>query len=371
MPVTSTNAFSTVMAQETANFQKYAKIQDEIGIGGNGINTTNNEFKSLFGKADNQKPSLVFDGGAQARAQEANFQAEMQSLNRSALSTVIDEKEIDEQFKFLTDLLIEQYKDPDPEQETDHAKNIQTMVQLMTAGEQLQIARLMKEQNALIRHNNRLAVESRIGMKAQYQDVFFEVREGQENVPIFYRLGRDAVQGKLKIQDKNGNIIQEIDLKNVQKGDHQINWDLSVRGAPEGVKASPGVYFIEFDAMDRDKKQVEKVIELEGIISDIDTGEDGYPEYYVAGIKVDGKITRVSRGESGSNKVANYIKDLKDSLVVRNQAPQMPQALPVQAAPAISAAEVNPTILENNPISPNLEAAFQQVAQEMGSTNIQ
>lgn len=360
MPEISTSQTPNVMAQELANVKAFNKMMDEKDLGTGGIHAANSSFKSQMA-AGQQPQGLVFDGSAQARAQESFFQSEMQGLQQSAMGSIIDGKEIDEQFKFLTDLLIEQYKDPDPEKETDHTKNIQTMVQLMTAGEQVQSNRLMREQNALIRHNNRISTEQRIGMKVQYQDIFFEVQDGQESTPFFYRLGRDAANGKITIRDNQGVIMRELTLQSLKKGDHQIDWDLTMAN---GQKAPKGTYFIDFEARDKDKKRVENIVELEGVISDIDSGEDGYPEYYVAGIKIDGKISKVSKNTTASDQISKYMREIKDAAVTGIQAP----------APLLPKAEV---ILESNPISPpvaklpleegGLEDAFHEVAREVNT----
>lgn len=367
---TVTEKAPNVMTQELANVRAFNKMMDEKSLGSGGVHAANASFKSQL--SDRQDSSgLIFDGSAQARAQEAYFQEEMKGLNKSAMGSIVDGKEIDEQFKFFTDLLVEMYKDPDPEKETDHAKNIQTMVALMTAGEQAQLNRLTKEQNALIRHSNRIATEQRIGMKAQYQDVFFEVAEGQTSVPIYYRLGRDAAHGKVTIRDNQGVVLREIPLPSNKKGDHQLTWDLLMTN---GQKAPTGVYFIDFEAIDKDKKSVENVVELEGVISDVDTGEDGYPEYYISGIKIDGKISKVSKNDADTRQISNYLKEIRDAGGVAAKTEPLaavaPSPLPVPQGPQVA--------FEHNPITPprmampagedDLGTAFSEVAAELDAT---
>ncbi len=276
-----------------------------------GVNTEESQsFRHLVAPKE-QTQDLKFDNSEEAAAAAALRKEQMQKLNTGSITKIIESDDLDKEFSFLTNLIIEDFKNPDPTQERDHSEHTRTMVALISAGEQAQMSKLMREQNNLIKHQNRLSVEARIGKKVQYQDSFFEVREESDTIPIYYRLGRDAHFGQVKILDASGHIVQEIILNKLQKGDHRITWDLSLKGDdPHELKAAPGTYFIEFEALDRDETPVENIVELEGLISDIDSDDKGMPEYYVAGIKIDGRITKVSQPLNDISKMAHALRKI-------------------------------------------------------------
>lgn len=278
-----------------------------------GVGTDQNAaFRKLLEPLDKKSNAPAFDGGSEAMAREATMRGDMERLNKGgALSQIINMDDLDKEFNFLTELIIQDFKDPDPSQEKDHSEHTRTLVALISAGEQAQMAKLLKDQNALIRQDQRISMENRIGKKVQYQDTFFEVRDDDNTVPIYYRLGRDAAIGSIKILDETGKIVQEIQLDKKGKGDHKIDWDRSLKGInPETERAGPGVYFIQFEALDHEDKRVENIVELEGVVSHIDANEDGGSDYYIAGIKVDGRITKVSQAHDETASALKHLRSI-------------------------------------------------------------
>jgi flagellar hook assembly protein FlgD len=173
------------------------------------------------------------------------------------------------------------------------------------------MAKLLKDQNALIRQDQRISMENRIGKKVQYQDTFFELRDDDNTVPIYYRLGRDAAIGTIKILDETGKIVQELQLDKKTKGDHKMDWDRSLKGIDPSVeRAGSGIYFIQFEALDHEDKRVENIVELEGVVSQIDANEDGGSDYYIAGIKVDGRITKVSKAPDETASALKHLRSI-------------------------------------------------------------
>lgn len=343
MPNGVTATATGLFDKQQENLQTMNKIIDEKTIGGGGI-SANESFKANMQKS-NKGPQFRFDGGAEAQNQEAFYHSQMVALNHEASPAMMTAKEINEQKKLLMKMVIESFNNPDPEQEKDTTKTTQTLVQLQTAEQQIYTNQLMQEQNALLRHNNRIITEQRIGMKAQYQDRFLETQEGQESAPIFYRLGRDAVAGKATIRNKDGHIVHEIPLSALKKGDHEVRWDLSVRGEA-GKKAKPDLYFIDFEATDKNKSTVEHIVELEGIISDIDTGENGEVEYYVGGLKIDGRISKISRNTNDTDRFVRALADIRDK-------------------PEITLSPTMPPVFESNPITPPLILENQNLTQSL------
>lgn len=301
-----------VQANQPVNPQQFTVPPGEdVKLPMNGISTADNAtFRSLVSPEEKNAKPVVFDGGPHALQYEAFMKEEMNKLNTGAMSKIVG-LDIDKEFAFLTELLIEQYKDPDPNKESDHGESTRTIVTLIGAANQAKMAQLMDENNRLIGIQNRMATESRIGKKAQYQDYFFEVRDEDDSIPIYYRLGEDAVEGMITIRNREGQIVQEIPLDQKTKGDHKIEWDRSLKGIdPSLQKAESDIYYIKFEAYNRDEKMVSHIVELEGIISKIDTSESGTPEYYIGGIKVDGRITKISQGTDDIGDVAKHLRSL-------------------------------------------------------------
>lgn len=280
---------------------------DQTGID----NAETTAFRQMMDKQI-KVPSMRFDGGKDAmhRAIEAN-QA-MQSLNTGAMSKIIG-LDIDKEFDFLTQMLIQHYKDPDPSKENDQTQHILAVITMVSAGNQAKMAKELEKNSGLIAQQTRLVTENRIGKKVQYQDSFVEVRDEDGKLPIYYRLGKDAQTGSIKIMNDHGRVVQTLSLEDLKKGDHKIEWDLLTKEIKDGdpVRASSGVYYLQVEVFDHDKKPVPHIMELEGVVSTIDTDENGLPVYYIGGIKVDGRITKVSEGRSEGGALLQQLRQYR------------------------------------------------------------
>lgn len=245
--------------------------------------------ESLQQASQQSKTYAPFDGGAKASFYENRMRQEMEALNTGAMSKIVD-LDIDKEFKFLTDILIEEYKDPDPSEKKDHSESTRTIVALIGAGNQAKSTKLVEEQNALMGQQMRLITEGRIGRKVQYQDTFLEVRPEDTHSTIFYRLGAKAQEGSMEILNHEGKTVVELALSHLDKGDHKMDWNLKNAA---GEPVPPGMYFVRFDAKDKDHDPIPHIMEMEGVISRVDTSESGKPVYYVGDMKIDGRVTRV------------------------------------------------------------------------------
>ncbi len=299
----------------------FQNLSQKNELANNGVNTEDNEaFRSMINASQEKKESVKFDGSAEAKMAANQRMATAASIKTGSFGSMIDPEKLDEELKLLTQLLIEDYRDADPSQEKDHSDSMMKFLNFMIAGNGAQLSKLVYENNNLIKNQNRVSMENRIGKKVQYQDSFFEVQQADTSVPIYYRLGRDATEGKIKILDEEGKTVQEIDLKKTEKGDHKIEWDRSLKDVdPTEQLAEPGVYYIQFTAVDKDKNPVEHIVELEGIVSQVDSNEKGI-DYYISGIKVDGRITKVSmpnQQDMGAS-IAKHLKDIKGDLTIGN-----------------------------------------------------
>ena len=261
-------------------------------------------------------PSMRFDGGKEASYRAGEAQQAMQALNTGAMSKIIG-LDIDKEFDFLTQMLIQHYKDPDPSKENDQSQHILAVITMVSAGNQAKMAKELEKNSSLIAQQTRIATENRIGKKVQYQDSFVDVRDEDNKIPVYYRLGKDAHEGSIKIMDENGRIVQTLSLENLEKGDHKIEWDLLTKEMKDGepVHASSGVYYLQLEAFDKDKKPIPHVMELEGIVSTIDTDEKGMPTYYIGGIKIEGRITKVSEGRSEGGALLQQLRQYQPNLI--------------------------------------------------------
>lgn len=317
------------------------------GLDQTGINNADSmAFRSMMN--DQVKiPSMRFDGGKEAVHRASEASQAMQALNTGAMSKIIG-LDIDKEFDFLTQMLIQHYKDPDPSKENDQTQHILAVITMISAGNQAKMAKELEKNSGLISQQTRLITENRIGKKVQYQDSFVEVRDEDEKVPIYFRLGKDAHTGAIKVMNEHGRIVQSIPLENLEKGDHKVEWDLLTKEIKDGdpVYASSGVYYLQVEVFDRDKKPIPHVMELEGVVSTIDTDENGMPIYYIGGIKVDGRITKVSDGRSEGGALLQQLRQYRfDPLTTKPISPEV-----VQEPLGIPDAQILEPIAVHNPL---------------------
>ncbi len=318
---------------------------DQSSIG----NTQN--FKGALNRAQASNPGQSpwdFSGGQASELQEYSLQKEMQGMNKGAFSQLLSAKDLDKEMNFLTELIVEDFKNPDPTKERDSTQQTMAMLTMMSAGSQMQVASNVHQLNKQTEQQTQLILESRIGKKVQYRDKFLELTPGLAETPIRYRLAKDAGSGILRIYDAEGRTVEERALTGLEKGDHQFNWARTIQGSKNLAK--DGIYFVELDMKDRNGKSLEDtdhVFELEGTISGIEKNKSGMPIYYVGGQPVQGALTRVSK--AGEFQQFSGVEEKLGTLheLLQNSRPIQPS--PLQKKIAAMEAESLRRNIRNNP----------------------
>jgi flagellar hook assembly protein FlgD len=231
--------------------------------------------------------------------------------SKGAFSQMLTPEDLDKEFKFLTNLIIEDFRDPDPTKEKDHTQQTLAMITMMSAGSQMQMSSNLQDLLRHMKQQSQMVIESRIGKKVQYRgDPVFEVASNDKTVPIRYRLGKDAAMGMARIYNDQGQLVHEIPLTKLTKGDHQITWDRLVKGSNRPIPE--GMYTVDFNLMGRDGKKFndgDYLFELEGVVSGIDRDDDGSPIYYVGGHPISGRITTISKASGEFEQLSSWFKD--------------------------------------------------------------
>lgn len=116
--------------------------------------------------------------------------------------------------------------------------------------------------------------------------------EDDGSVDLSYRLGSDAAQVKITIFDGEGNAVRVIDAGNLDKGEHEVEWD---GRNDDGSPLPAGEYTYAVSAKDGDGNTVSTLTFISGLVDGV-TFEGGIPLLHVGSQKVTmGEILEINQ----------------------------------------------------------------------------
>lgn len=170
---------------------------------------------------------------------------------------------------FLT-LLTTQLKNQDPLAPLDSNQFTQQIVQLTGVEQQLLTNDLLRK---LVDTSSRGLGEavSVLGKEVSADISTRTLQGGKANWT--YELGQASNTVKLEILDSTGRVVRTLDANGAAAGDHTLAWDgkdASGRQLPDG-----GNYALQVTARDSGGSGLYSKVKLKGIVTGIESGEDG------------------------------------------------------------------------------------------------
>ena len=148
-------------------------------------------------------------------------------------------------------LLVAQLQNQDPSQSQDP----QAMMQQMTSFSQLEAMQNVGAMLQVIQSQNvalfQSSATSLVGKHVRVQGAGVELKDGVANVGLDLAAKANVT---MVVKDEDGRVLATIDLGAYEKGHHEIEWD--GKKQEDGTQLKPGIYNIEFRAVDADGKPV-------------------------------------------------------------------------------------------------------------------
>lgn len=113
-----------------------------------------------------------------------------------------------------------------------------------------------------------------VGKRIRYDGDVFVLQQAGQPADLDFRLGGDAVSGKLEVRSADGTHVRTVDLGRMDAGKNQVPFDgLDDDGNP----LPPGRYSFEVGAQDSDGEPVDVINSSQGTVTGV-VFENGYPE---------------------------------------------------------------------------------------------
>ena len=90
--------------------------------------------------------------------------------------------------------------------------------------------------------------------------------EIDEKHTISFKLARRATEAKIEIQDRAGNVIRELEMKDLKKGENKIEWNAETS---DGLVARPGEYKVVINAKASNGRKIHADTRFEGQITGV------------------------------------------------------------------------------------------------------
>ena len=160
-------------------------------------------------------------------------------------------------------LLITQLQHQDPTSPVDNTQMIAQLAQFSALEQEQRTGDLVEQLVTLTQRNEQLAATSYIGKMVRSKG-FQIVKENSTTSPLYYSSNQDIYEGKVYVQNKDGEIVYTEDIGNKQAGTYTFEWN----GLTTDGKSLPdGTYSVAIQAKTADGDSILVYTEVLGEVT--------------------------------------------------------------------------------------------------------
>lgn len=160
-------------------------------------------------------------------------------------------------------LLITQLQHQDPTSPVDNTQMIAQLAQFSALEQEQRTGDLIEELVTLTQRNEQLAATSYIGKMVRSKG-YQIVKENNTTSPLYYSSNQDIYEGKVYIQNSDGEIVYTEDIGNKQAGTYTFEWN----GLTTDGKSLPdGTYSVAIQAKTADGDSILVYTEVLGEVT--------------------------------------------------------------------------------------------------------
>ncbi len=223
----------------------------------------------------------------------------------------IHKKELDKD-DFLN-LFITQLKVQDPTKPLDNIELAQQMAQFNSLEQLMGVAKGVEKLNQINNQSNEHDMVNYIGKMIEIEGG--KLNYTGEPIKAHFNLDRDVTKGTLKVRDDMGQVIKQIPISSLKKGQNSITWDGK---SADGRDNGNGLFYYEVEATDVEGKNaqvsVKNFSEVKGVAA-----LGGKPVFLT-------DLGRIPINEVQSVKIKEQVEQIK-----KEQAKVLPQSGPAKS----------------------------------------
>lgn len=166
-------------------------------------------------------------------------------------------------------LLTTQLQHQDPFDPMDTAEFTNQLVQFSQVEQSINQNKKLQQILDIQTANQATLGISYIGLEAQMKGNIFDYLGGEAQ--IGYTLPESAVENTAHIVDPSGNVVRTLEAS-TGVGEHTLTWDGTDNN---GLQAAPGLYRVQFGALDSEGEGIEVESTVPGLIEGFETDGNG------------------------------------------------------------------------------------------------
>lgn len=227
------------------------------------------------------------------------------TANPSSPANGADKKKFGQDFSQFLRLLTTQLQNQDPLEPLDSAQFTNQLVQFSGVEQQIKSNDFLQKLLTLNAASLTNVGLGYVGLSVQTPGSSFQF-DGAHGVPLSYVMPAGAAVGTVSILDKDGKVVDTMSAE-LGAGAHELAWN----GADKAGKIMPpGTYTLKVGAQDAQKKPLNVTTFTSGLVTGVQTNEDGSVSVIINGKPI--SVTDVRRASLPSTLVTPREEDPKD-----------------------------------------------------------